>query len=390
MSPLVQPPLPLFAEHRVAEVEFARRARLIDMQAQRAGLSALWEKVRAGERLHADDGLALYQSRAVPTIGAMAEFVALQRHGRRVFFNVNQHINYTNICNKLCRFCAFQRLPGQEGAYAMTPDEAAEKIRERLHEPITEVHMVGGVHPKLPYSYYLELLQAVKAARPTIHIKAFTMVEIHQLQKLARKPLDAVFEDLRHAGLGSLPGGGAEIFAQRVHDEIFKLKIDGHRWLEIARAAHHAGLFTNATMLYGHIETLAERVDHLERLRALQDETNGFQAFIALSFHPRNTAMDYIPEPTGVEDLQNVAIARLFLDNFPHIKSYWIMLGLPIAQLALNYGANDFDGTVSEERIYHDAGAETPQALTLAQLDRFIRDADRIPVERDTTYHLIA
>lgn len=389
MSPLAQPLAPLRPEHEVASGFLARRARLIERQVERAGLREIWEKVLAGERLDARDGHALYASRELPAIGAMAEYSALRRHGRRVFYNVNQHINYTNICNKLCRFCAFQRLPGQEGAYAMSPEEVGRKISERLHEPITEVHMVAGIHPKLPYSYYLELLRAVKAARPSIHIKAFTMVEIHQIQKLARKPLPEVFAELKEAGLGSLPGGGAEIFAQRVHDEIFKLKIDGERWLEIARAAHHAGLFSNATMLYGHIETLEERVDHLARLRALQDETNGFQAFIALSFHPRNTELDYLPEPTGFEDLRNVAVARLFLDNFPHVKAYWIMLGLPMAQLALTYGATDLDGTVSEEKIYHDAGAETPQALTRAQLERFIRDAGREPVERDTIYRVV-
>ena len=389
MSPLAQPLAPLRPEHEIPAEFLARRARLIERQVERAGLRAVWEKVLAGERLDANDGLALYASRELPTVGAMAEHVALRRHGRRVFYNVNQHINYTNICNKLCRFCAFQRLPGQEGAYAMSPEEVGRKIRERLHEPITEVHMVAGIHPKLPYSYYLDLLRAVKAARPSIHIKAFTMVEIHQIQRLARKPLPEVFAELREAGLGSLPGGGAEIFAQRVHDEIFKLKIDGERWLEIAREAHRAGLFSNATMLYGHIETLEERVDHLARLRALQDETNGFQAFIALSFHPDNTELDYLPEPTGFEDLRNVAVARLFLDNFPHVKSYWIMLGLPMAQLALTYGATDLDGTVSEEKIYHDAGAQTPQALTRAQLERFIRDAGREPVERDTIYRVV-
>jgi aminodeoxyfutalosine synthase len=389
MSPLVQPHVPLQATHVASPELLARRARLIDRQAQRAGLQAIWERVRAGARLTPEEGLALYATKELPTVGAMAEYVALRRHGRRVFFNVNQHINYTNICNKLCRFCAFQRLPGQEGAYAMTPEEVGQKIKERLHEPITEVHMVAGVHPKLPYSYYLDILRAVKAARPSIHIKAFTMVEIHQIQKLARKPLPEVFAELKEAGLGSLPGGGAEIFAQRVHDEIFKLKIDGERWLEIAREAHRAGLFTNATMLYGHIETLEERIDHLGRLRALQDETNGFQAFIALSFHPKNTEMDYIPEPTGWEDLRNLAVSRLFLDNFLHVKAYWIMLGLPMAQLALTYGATDLDGTVSEERIYHDAGAQTPQALSRAQLERFIRDAGREPVERDTIYRAI-
>jgi aminodeoxyfutalosine synthase len=357
--------------------------------ARRAGLSVLAEKVFGSERLGLEDGLLLYRHPDLHAIGALANWRRERLHGDRAFFNVNQHINYTNICNKLCRFCAFQRLPAQEGAYAFTPEQAAAKVRATLDQPVTEVHMVAGIDPKLPYSYYLEIVRAVKEARPEIHVKAFTMVEIEQIAKIARKPLDEVFADLKQSGLGSLPGGGAEIFAERVHRLLFPLKIGAARWIEIARSAHGSGLRSNCTMLYGHIETPEEKVDHLLRLRALQDETGGFQTFIALSFHPENTDLAEIPAPTAVDDLREVAVARLVLDNIPHVKAYWIQLGLATAQLALSYGADDLDGTVKEERIYHDAGADTPQELPREDLVELIREAGRRPVERDTLYRVV-
>lgn len=333
--------------------------------------------------------MALYRSRDLNALGGLANYVREKKHGNAAYFNTNQHINYTNICNKLCKFCAFQRLPKQEGAYSMSPEQAASRIRDFLDQPITEVHMVAGIDPKLPYSYYLDLLRAVKQARPSIHIKAFTMVEIEEIQRQARKPLDEVFADLKEAGLGSLPGGGAEIFAERVHQELFPLKIGGDRWLEIAKTAHRNGLRSNCTMLYGHIETIEERVDHLIRLREAQDETGGFQTFIPLSFHPDNTEMAEIPRPTGFDDLQNLAVGRLMLDNIPHIKAYWIMLGIPVAQIGLSFGADDIDGTVVEEKIYHDAGAKTPQGLTRSDLLKLIRAAGRVPIERDTLYQVV-
>jgi aminodeoxyfutalosine synthase len=366
----------------------ARDERLLAL-ARAHDLGAIAEKVLARERLTHDDGVALYRSPHLHAVGALANHVRERFHGDLAYFNVNQHINYTNLCNKLCRFCAFQRLPGQAGAYQLTPEQAADKIRAQLHEPVTEVHMVAGVWPKIPYSYYLELLRAVKAARPEIHIKAFTMVELDQIAKSAKKPLEVVLEELKAAGLGSVPGGGAEIFSERIRQETYHLKISGTEWLEVARKVHRAGLRSNCTMLHGHIETPAERVDHLDRLRRLQDETGGFQTYIPLSFHPENSEMADVPGPTAVDELREIALGRLMLDNIPHIKAYWILMDIPIAQLALSYGADDVDGTVVEEHIYHDAGATTPEVVKRRELVQWIRDAGRIPVERDTLYNVV-
>jgi aminodeoxyfutalosine synthase len=356
--------------------------------AQRAGISDLAEKVLARERLTLDDGLRLYRA-DLHAVGALANLVRERLHGDLAYFNVNQHVNYTNICNKLCRFCAFQRLPGQEGAYWMKPEEVAAKIEAQLAEPVTEVHMVAGIHPKLEYSYYLDILRAAKRARPSIHIKAFTMVELDQIAKKAKKPLAQVLPELVEAGLGSVPGGGAEVFADRVHKESYHLKISGEQWLEIARTVHMAGLKSNCTMLHGHIETLEERVDHLDRLRRLQDETGGFQTYIPLSFHPENSEMADVPGPTATDELREIALGRLMLDNIPHIKAYWILMDIPIAQTALSFGADDVDGTVVEEKIYHEAGATTPQKVQREELVQWIRDAGRVPVERDTLYNVV-
>lgn len=364
--------------------------RALEQRCRAAGLGDVAAKLAAGERLAVADGVRLFATDDLMAVGQLAHRARLARHGDAAYFNVNQHVNYTNICNKLCRFCAFQRLPGADGAYCMTPAEVADEIRARRHEPVTEVHLVAGIYPRLGYSYYLDLLRAVKAARPEIHVKAFTMVEIHEIQRVAGKPLPELFAELKAAGLDSLPGGGAEIFAERVHREIFPLKIGAGRWLEIARTAHLAGLRSNCTMLYGHIETIAERVDHLDRLRRLQDETGGFQTFIPLAFHPENTELAHLAAPTALDDLRTLAVARLFLDNIPHVKAYWIMLGVATAQLALSFGADDIDGTVTHERIYHDAGATTPLSLARADLCRIIREAGYRPVERDTHYNVLA
>jgi len=365
-----------------------RQDERVRLLARRAKLEDIAEKVLAHERLSHDDGLRLYKA-DLHAVGALANHVRERLHGDLAYFNVNQHVNYTNICNKLCRFCAFQRLPGQAGAYWMTPEEAAAKVTAQLGEPVTEVHMVAGIHPKLEYSYYLEPLRAVTRARPSIHVKAFTMVELDQIAKKAKKPLEQVLPELVAAGLGSVPGGGAEIFAERVHKESYHLKISGEQWLEIARKVHKAGLKSNCTMLHGHIETLEERVDHLERLRHLQDETHGFQTYIPLSFHPENSEMSHVPGPTALDELREIALGRLMLDNIPHIKAYWILMDIPIAQLALSYGADDVDGTVVEEKIYHEAGATTPQKVQRAELIRWIEDAGRVPVERDTLYNVV-
>jgi len=360
---------------------------ILEERCTKAGLGEIYGKVMAGERLSTDDGLTLYKTGDLHAVGALANFVRERLHGDDTFFNVNQHINYTNVCNKLCRFCSFQRLPGQEGAYVMRPEEVATKIREQLDEPVTEVHVVGGVYPRLPYSYYIDILQAIKKERPGIHIKGFTMVELMQIARLAKKPLAEVLPDLQAAGLGSCPGGGAEVFAKRVHDEGYHVKNTGEEWLEAARTVHEAGIKSNCTMLHGHIETIEERVDHLNRLRLLQDETDGFQTYIPLSFHNAGNEWSHLPGPSAMDELREIAVGRLLLDNIPHIKAYWIMLGIPIAQTALSFGANDVDGTVVEEKIYHEAGAMTPQAVKREELVRWIRDAGRVPVERDTVYN---
>ena len=358
-------------------------------RARAAGLGAVAEKVLARERLSPEDGLALYATRHVHVVGELANHVRERLHGDLAYFNVNQHVNYTNYCNKFCQFCSFDRLPGQEGAFLLTPEQAGEKIRAQLHEPVTEVHMVAGVWPRIPYEYYLDLLRAVKAARPSIHVKAFTMVELDQIRKVSGKPLEVVLAELKEAGLDSCPGGGAEVFSERVHREGYRLKISGEEWLALARTVHRAGLRSNCTMLHGHIETPEERVDHLDRLRRLQDETGGFQTYVPLSFHPENNEWSHLPGPTALDELREIAVGRLLLDNVPHVKAYWIMLGIPVAQLALSWGADDVDGTVVEEHIYHDAGATTPQGVQRAELVRWIRDAGRTPVERDTLYRVV-
>ena len=360
----------------------------IQSQAAAAGIGDIAERVFAGERLTREDGVRLYGA-DLHAVGALANWVRERKHGDLTYFNVNQHINYTNVCNKLCRFCAFQRLPGQEGAYVMKPEEVAEKIRAQLDEPVTEVHMVAGIYPKLPYEYYLDILRAVKEVRPGIHIKAFTMIELMQIARRAKKPLAEVLPELVEAGLGSCPGGGAEVFADRVRDEGYDKKNTGDEWIDTARTVHQAGLHSNCTMLHGHIETVEERVDHLDRLRLLQDETGGFQTYIPLSFHPDNTEWSHLPGPTALEELREIAVSRLLLDNIDHIKAYWIMLSIPVAQMALAYGADDVDGTVVEEKIYHEAGATTPQQVLRAELVQWIRGAGRIPVERDTIYNVL-
>ena len=366
----------------------SREAELVD-SARKAGIEALARKVLARQRLSVEDGVALYACPDLHAVGALANWVRERMHGDLAYFNVNQHVNYTNLCNKLCRFCAFPRLPGQPGAWLLTPEEVAQKIRSRLADPVTEVHMVAGVWPKIPYAYYLDILRAVKSVRPAVHIKAFTMVELDQIAKKAQRPLEEVLPELIEAGLGSVPGGGAEVFSERVRQATYHLKISGDEWLSIARTVHRAGLRSNCTLLHGHIETPAERADHLDRLRRLQDETGGFQTYIPLSVHPENSELADLPGPSALDELRELAVGRLMLDNIPHVKAYWILLDVPIAQLALSFGADDVDGTVVEEHIYHDAGATTPQEVQRAELIQWIRDAGRIPVERDTLYNVI-
>lgn len=356
-------------------------------RAARSGLAGAATKALAGERLADDEALAMLRCDDLALLGALADRVRAQRWGRDAFYNVNIHINYTNWCNKFCAFCAFQRRPGDDGAYCLTPEQIHDQLQAANPEA-TEVHMVAGVWPALPYEYYLDICRAAKAARPDILVKAFTMVEVDQIVKTARKPLEDVLADLREAGLDSMPGGGAEVFSERVRQDLYPKKMGAERWIELARGIHRFGFKTNCTMLYGMTETLEERVDHLARLRALQDETGGFQAFIPLAFHPANTELAHLPFPSAAERLRAIAVGRLFLDNVPHVKAYWVMLGLAVAQTALTMGADDLDGTVTQERIYHDAGAETPQALSREEIHHLIREAGRVPVERDTLYRV--
>jgi aminodeoxyfutalosine synthase len=351
------------------------------------------EKLTAGEPLNLEDGMLLFQHPNLLEVAALANDVRERLHGGRTYFNRNFHINATNVCVASCMFCSFARLKeGDQGAYTMKLDEAWGKLQERVdrNEPVTEIHIVNGLHDGLPFDYYTELLAGLKRIKPSIHLKAFTAVEIFYYHQRYAMSVEEVLTRLRAAGLDSLPGGGAEIFAARVRKKICDDKCDADQWLDVHRTAHKLGLRSNCTMLYGTIETVEERVDHMLRLRALQDETGGFQTFIPLAFHPDNNALMKLPGPTGVEDLRTYAVSRLMLNNIPHLKAYWIMLGVKTAQTALWFGANDLDGTVQEEKIYHMAGAETPQAMSSDEIVRIIRDAGRTPVERDTLYNVIA
>jgi len=356
---------------------------------KQAGLAEIYDKVAASERLTLEDGLKLYRSDDILAIGALANLVRERLNGDRAYYIYNQHINYSNVCTNLCKFCAFGREKGDDLAYEMSVDDVKEKVRQRLDEPIVEIHMVGGIHPDLPFEYYVDILKGIKEIRPDVHIQAFTCVEIAHLASLSGSSVTKTLEILREAGLGSIPGGGAEVFSRRIRERTCEHKLSGEKWLEIAKTAHQCGLHTNATMLYGHIETYEERLEHLDALRLAQDETKGFLAFIPLAFHPKNTAMDSLSGTTGIDDLKTIAVSRLFLDNFPHIKAYWVMIGPKLAQIALSFGADDMDGTVKEEVITHMAGAETDQAIGSATLIKLIKEAGRIPVERGTLYDVI-
>lgn len=362
---------------------------MVSRALERAGLRDLYDKVQAGERLSWADGERLYRTPELGAVGFLANLVRERQHGQVTYYVCNQHINYTNVCNKRCLFCSFYMPPKDPRGYVLSPEQVQERLRRYLDQPVREVHIVGGVNPRLPYSYYLELLRAVKEVRPEAHVKAFTMIELAQIARVGRKPVPEMLADLKAAGLDAVPGGGAEVFSERVHEDLFQAKADSEGWLEMARLVHQAGLPSNATLLYGHIEQTPEKLNHLLRLRELQDETGGFLAFIPLSFHPERTALDHLPPPTGCEDLREIAVARLMLDNIPHIKSFWIMNTIQVTQVALWYGANDTDGTIQEYEITRDPVTDRQQVLTLAQLVDLIREAGREPVERDALYRKI-
>ncbi len=347
------------------------------------------EKVEKNIRLTKEDAMVLMESNDILSIARLADRVRQKKSGDYVFFNVNRHINLTNICVSRCKFCAFSRDKEDADAYAMSLDEVEKIARSAMDIGITEFHIVSGLHPDFPFQYYVDVLSCLKNLMPDVHIQAFTAVEIAYFSKISGLSIREVLTTLKNAGLGSLPGGGAEILNHRVRQAVCSKKATADEWLEVMRTAHSLGLKSNATMLFGHIETIEERIDHLLRLRELQDETGGFQSFIPLPFHPQNTQLTEYKKPSAFESLKMLAVSRLVLDNFPHIKAFWIMLGLKVAQLSLLFGVDDLDGTVVEEKITHAAGAETEQSITREELLQLIYEAGRIPVERDTLYNFI-
>jgi aminodeoxyfutalosine synthase len=353
-------------------------------------LADIYEKVVAGDRLSREDGLRLFQSNDLLAIGFLANLVRERLHGQRTYWVYNQHINYSNICVNGCRFCAYSRQEGEEGGFLLTVDQVAKKVSERLHEPIREIHVVGGCHPDLPFSYYLDLVREIKKIRPEAVMKAFTAVEVAHLAHHERLTISEVLQALKEAGVEALPGGGAEVFSNRVRQLLCPEKLNSDGWLQVAKEAHLMGMRSNATLLYGHLETAAERVDHMLALREAQDETGGFITFIPLAFQTANTGLSGVQPRTGFTDLKTIAVSRLLLDNFAHIKAYWIMLGVKMAQIALHFGADDLDGTVMEERIGHMAGAQSAEALTPDELQGLIRAAGREAVERDTFFKPVA
>lgn len=357
-----------------------------------AELAGIAEKVRDGGRLDEADALTCFTTRHLLHLGRLADAVRRQRHGDVTYYNVNRHINPTNVCvyTYNCKFCSFAALQGEAHAWEMTHDEVYRRAAEQGGDAVTEFHIVGGLHPDLSMDWYLEMLRGLKQRFPNAHLKAFTAIEIGWFAKREKMSIEQVLVTLREAGLGSLPGGGAEIFHPEVREVICDGKLDAEEWLEVHRVAHRLGIASNCTMLYGHVERVEHKVDHLMRLRALEDESPGFNAFIPLAYHPENNYLGLEYHTTGSDDLRHIATARLVLDNVPHVKAYWVMVTPKLAQVALAFGADDLDGTVVEETIYHMAGAETAQQLTRAELERVVREAGFTPVERDTLYNPIA
>ncbi|MCW8891822.1 MAG: aminofutalosine synthase MqnE [Deltaproteobacteria bacterium] len=345
------------------------------------------KKIDTNQRITEADAQALFESNDLLAIGELAAEVNRRKNADRVYFNVNRHINYTNLCVNQCIFCAFSKEDGDEGGYTLALDDIREKAQEAVAAGATEIHSVGGLHPNLPFTFYLDMLRTIKEVSPALHIKAFTAVEIDYFSRISQLSIADVIAALKEAGLGSMPGGGAEILGQEVRDKICPEKISGERWLEVIEQVHNAGLRSNATMLFGHLEEFSDRVDHMRLIRELQDRTGGFQSFIPLAFQPDNTRVPGAKGVGGVDALKTLAISRIYLDNFQHVKAYWVMLGLKIAQTALCFGVNDLDGTVIEEQIGHDAGADSPQLIGKEHIITLIRQAGRTPVERDTLYN---
>jgi aminodeoxyfutalosine synthase len=352
-----------------------------------ARLAVIREKVEAGQRLSVEDGIYLEEHADLFTLGELANRVRERKNGSYTWYNVNTHLNPTNICVYRCTFCAFRADLKSPRGYVMSDEQILERAAEAEQRGATEMHIVGGLHHQFTYDWYLHVIRIIHEAHPRLHLKAYTGVEWDWFARLTGRSTRDLLAEFREAGLGSLPGGGAEIFHPEVRDQICEHKADPDSWLRIHREAHELGLRSNATMLYGHIEQARHRIDHLIRLRELQDVTGGFQTFIPLAFHPENSRLAHLPRPSALMDLRVMAISRLMLDNFPHVKAYWVMLGIKTAQIALSFGADDLDGTVVHEKIYHDAGSDSPQELSVAEIRRLIEEAGRVPVERDTLYH---
>lgn len=352
-------------------------------------LESIYDKVKNNVRLSFEDGRTLYETHDLNGAGQIAQYKRLQLHGRKSFFIYNQHLNYTNICKNKCLFCAYSKDYCAKGSYQYTMEDVERDIISKADEPVNEIHMVGGLNESLPYGYYIDLLQTIKKVRKDAVIKAFTAVEIDHLSKISGKSVEEVILELKENGLEMMPGGGAEVLSDRIHKKLFPRKINKDRWLEIIEKVHKCGIPTNCTMLYGHIETMEEKLDHFIQLRELQDKTGGFTAFIPLAFHSKNTKLPHIKETTAFEDLKNIIVSRLMLDNIPHIKAYWVMLGEKLAQTALHFGADDLDGTILEEKITHSAGATSAVGHAKETMIRLIENAGLEPVERDAFYNRV-
>ena len=366
--------------------QYLRRENIAD-----PALQPIAEKIVAGQWLNFEDGMALWNTRDIFSLGSMANAVRQAMHGRVAYYNINRHINYSNICALSCKFCEFHRKRGEDGAYEYQLEEIYQIAKEAVSTGATEIHIVGGLHPWLPFAWYLEMLSGLRQRYPQVHLKCFTAIEIDHLSRISRLSYKEVLTALREHGLGSMPGGGAEVFDDRVHDEVFKGKLRADGWLEIHRTAHELGIKTNATILYGHVETRAERVKHLIALRELQDKAPGFQTIIPLSFIPDGSELGHLPGPTGMEDLKMLAISRLMLPNFAHVKAFWIMQTMKLSQVSLSFGVDDLDGTVVWYDITKREGGagQQHQEQAVEDIRRLVHEAGYIPIERDTLYRRV-
>lgn len=353
---------------------------------QRGELKDLYDRVAAGERISETDALRLFECKDLNAVGAIADLARQRRVGNRASFILNRYINYSNYCILSCQFCSFARKKRDADGFQLTLDEIVQKAKDGLALGLTELHIVGGLHPSLPFSYYVDMLKTLRALDPRLQLKCFTAIEVLHLSWLAKKSVEETLRELKAAGLDSLTGGGAEIFRKEVRSAIARGKESAEEYLDVHRTWHRLGGRSTCTMLFGHVESLADRVDHLRQLRALQDETRGFVGFVPLPYQPENNDIPVQHAPTGFDALRTIAISRIYLDNFDHITAYWVGMGLKLAQIALSYGADDLHGTIIEEHIFHMAGAQSPQLQTEANLLKAIREAGRIPVQRNTFY----